>query len=315
MHKPWQGTRSNDSSDVMNWRGEDNGTLLRDSLTHSKESSRASSDSNSASSYNTAPTPHRTAAVDIDEVPELLAYLHVAVKRSVVWNMISGLEDPVGVISGSTPHFFLKCSVNFSALLGYTQEQVFGRSLAHFIPVSDDESSSRSHRDPSSKAFSSREENQSTASQGNEDNTSSTHHKLSEFYSALSRSPAGPVHVMLPIVCADGRILPTVSIHAFPIMQRQARTMAPATQQSSAAESGTFTQQQQQQAPGHIEAPLDILTARYTAASDSIMGAIDGALGLNRDTSNQVWWCPRSFMLSTCAHNCLFAITIILEII
>jgi hypothetical protein len=185
--------------------------------------------------------------------------------------MISGLEDPVGVFSGSTPHFFLKCSVNFSALLGYTQEQVFGRSLAHFIPVSDDETSSRS-----------REENQSTASQGNEDNTSSTHHQLSEFYSALSRSPAGPVHVMLPIVCADGRILPTVSIHAFPIMQRQARTMTPATQQSSTAESGTSTQQQQQQstaAPGHMEAQLDILTSRYTAASDSIMGAIDGALG------------------------------------
>ena len=50
-----------------------------------------------------------------------------------MWNIISGIDDPVGVISGQAPHFLLRCSVNFQAFFGYTTEQIFGRSLSNFV--------------------------------------------------------------------------------------------------------------------------------------------------------------------------------------
>ena len=124
----------------------------------------------------------------------------------------TGLEDPVGVISAQRPHFFLKASLNLTALLGWSEDQLLGTSLQHLVDLSPHTST-----DP----------NASSPSPVLSPPQTPPHTHFSHFLAQLqtqchppSPSYPTPTHVVLPLLCADGRVLSTVSIHAFPILKK-----------------------------------------------------------------------------------------------
>jgi hypothetical protein len=166
-----------------------------------------------------------------------LSSLYKAVSESVVWSIVNGLgSEPVMILSGQSPHFILKCSVDWHALLGYSAEEVFGKCLEHFIPPDSllaNPLLNQLHSQPHSQSQSrdsdlmNRNQPHRNSNHGTDalHGMMTTYDALTSFYSQLQSHNHSHSHLVLKLQTADQQVVP-FSIHALPLFKRQERRFA-----------------------------------------------------------------------------------------